>query len=159
MCQTHTLQKMSNISHLKDKNRSLRFFWSPSSIILLMFFSIWKCIISYMQIIKTISNYSNITAWIPFIYQSSTGGFEYFVSKKQKTKTKKQGRILTESWKSNLHHFKQSWGKKADLAGKSIKTAERISRKSGGKMGNEPRKNPLTAGADPDEGVDQGILI
>lgn len=26
-------------------------------------------------------------------------------------------------------------------------------------MGNEPRKNPLTAGADPDEGVDQGILI
>lgn len=28
-----------------------------------------------------------------------------------------------------------------------------------GKMGNEPRKNPLTAGADPDEGVDQGILV
>lgn len=114
MCQTHTLQKMSNISHLKDENRSLRFFWSPSSIILLMFFSIWKCIISYIQIIKPISNYSNITAWIPFICQSSTGGFEYFVSKKQKqkTKTKKQGRILTESWKSHLHHFKESWGKK-----------------------------------------------
>lgn len=34
-----------------------------------------------------------------------------------------------------------------------------ISRESGGKMGNEPRTNPLTVGADPDEGVDQGILI
>lgn len=38
-------------------------------------------------------------------------------------------------------------------------TAGWISRKSGGKMRNEPRENPLTVGADPDEGVDQGILV